>query len=139
LPGSADGAGRTAGELLREAGVTDTAVARVNGDLRDLAHVAAQGDVVEAVPYGSEDGRAVLRHSAAHVMAQAVQDLFPGTVLGIGPPIENGFYYDFAPERPFHPDDLARIEQRMGEIVKAGQRFARRPVSDDEARRELSH
>jgi threonyl-tRNA synthetase len=71
-------------------------------------------------------------------MAQAVQDLFPGTQLGIGPPIENGFYYDFLPERPFTPDDLARIEKRMGEIVKAGQRFHRRPIADDEARAELA-
>ena len=66
----------------------------------------------------------MLRHSAAHVMAQAVQELFPGTLLGIGPPIEDGFYYDFLPSRPFTPDDLAAIEKKMGEIVKAGQRFA---------------
>ena len=66
----------------------------------------------------------MIRHSAAHVMAQAVQDLFPGTRLGIGPPIENGFYYDFAPARPFQPEDLAAIEARMNEIVKAGQRFS---------------
>ena len=72
----------------------------------------------------SSDGLAVLRHSAAHVMAQAVQDLFPGTLLGIGPPIEDGFYYDFLPERPFTPEDLAAIEKQMGEIIKAGQRFA---------------
>ena len=75
----------------------------------------------------SPDGLAVLRHSTAHVLAQAVQDLFPGTSLGIGPPITDGFYYDFLPERPFTPDDLAAIEKRMQQIVKAGQRFARRP------------
>src|SRR4051794_38205746 len=134
----ADGAGRTAGELLREAGVTDTAVARVNGELRDLAHVVAEGDSVEAVPYGSEEGRAVLRHSAAHVLAQAVQDLFPGTLLGIGPPIRDGFYYDFLPERPFTPEDLATIEKRMGQIVQQRQRFSRRVVTEDEARAELA-
>jgi threonyl-tRNA synthetase len=80
----------------------------------------------------------VLRHSTAHVLAQAVQDLFPGTRLGIGPPVQDGFYYDFLPSRPFTPDDLAAIEKRMSDIVKAGQRFSRRPISDDEARRELA-
>jgi threonyl-tRNA synthetase len=135
----ADGAGRTAGELLREAGVKDTAVARVNGELRDLGHVTAEGDVVEAVPYGSEDGRAVLRHSAAHVLAQAVQALFPGTLLGIGPPIKDGFYYDFLPERPFTPEDLAAIEKKMSDITRQRQRFSRRVVSEDDARKELAH
>ncbi|MDX6197071.1 MAG: threonyl-tRNA synthetase [Actinomycetota bacterium] len=134
-----DGAGRTAGELLRDAGVTDTAVARVNGELRDLAHVVAVGDNVEAVPYGSDDGRAVLRHSAAHVLAQAVQDLFPGTLLGIGPPIKDGFYYDFLPERPFTPEDLVAIEKKMSEITRQRQRFSRRVVSEDDARKELEH
>jgi threonyl-tRNA synthetase len=81
----------------------------------------------------------VLRHSTAHVLAQAVQDLFPGPRLGFGPPIEGGVYYDFLPERPFTPEDLARIEKRMQEIVKAGQEFSRRPVSDEEARAELAH
>jgi threonyl-tRNA synthetase len=134
-----DGAGRTAGELLREAGVKDTAVARVNGELRDLAHVVVEGDAVEAVPYGSDDGRAVLRHSAAHVLAQAVQELFPGTLLGIGPPIKDGFYYDFLPERPFTPDDLAVIEKKMSDITRQRQRFSRRVVSEDDARKELEH
>jgi threonyl-tRNA synthetase len=131
-------AGQTAGEVLRAAGVTDTAVARVGGELRDLAHVVAEGDVVEQVPYGSPDGLAVLRHSAAHVLAQAVQVLFPGTLLGIGPPIKDGFYYDFLPERPFTPEDLAAIEKKMGEITRQRQRFSRRVVSEDEARQELS-
>ncbi len=107
--------------------------------LRDLDWAPAVDTEVEAVPMSSPDGLAVLRHSTAHVLAQAVQDLFPGTLLGIGPPIDNGFYYDFLPERPFHPDDLARIEKRMQEIVKAGQRFARRPIADDDARKELAH
>ncbi|MCW2723769.1 MAG: thrS [Frankiales bacterium] len=135
---SADGAGRTTGELLREAGVKDTAVARVNGELRDLAHVVVDGDIVEAVPYGSEDGRAVLRHSAAHVLAQAVQELFPGTRLGIGPPIKDGFYYDFLPERPFTPEDLTAIEKKMSDITRQRQRFSRRVVSEDDARAELA-
>jgi threonyl-tRNA synthetase len=135
---SAEQAGTTAGELLRAAGVKDSAVARVNGELRDLAHIVADGDVVEAVPYGSEDGRAVLRHSCAHVLAQAVQDLFPGTLLGIGPPVQDGFYYDFLPERPFTPDDLVALEKRMSEIVRQRQRFRRRVVSEEDAQAELA-
>ena len=134
----ADQAGSTAGEVLRAAGVTDTAVARIVGELRDLAHVVAEGDVVEAVPYGSADGRAVLRHSAAHVLAQAVQELFPGTQLGIGPPVENGFYYDFRPERPFTPDDLVVIEKKMSDITRQRQRFSRRVVTEAGARAELA-
>ena len=136
---TADQAGTTAGEVLKAAGATDAAVARVGGELRDLAHVVAEGDVVEAVPYGSEDGRAVLRHSCAHVLAQAVQELFPGTLLGIGPPVKDGFYYDFLPERPFTPDDLAAVEKRMSDIVRQRQRFSRRVVSDEQAREELAH
>jgi threonyl-tRNA synthetase len=135
---TAEQAGTTAGELLKAAGVKDTAVARVNGELRDLAHAVAEGDAVEAVPYGSEDGRAVLRHSCAHVLAQAVQDLFPGTQLGIGPPVKDGFYYDFLPERPFTPDDLVAIEKRMSDITRQRQRFSRRVVSEQDAREELA-
>ncbi|MEX2289902.1 MAG: threonine--tRNA ligase [Mycobacteriales bacterium] len=135
---SAEQAGTTAGELLRAAGVKDTAVARIGGDLCDLASVVADGDTVEAVPYGSEDGRAVLRHSAAHVLAQAVQDLFPGTRLGIGPPVKDGFYYDFLPDRPFTPEDLAAIEKRMSDIVRQRQKFSRRVVSEQDAREELA-
>jgi threonyl-tRNA synthetase len=112
--------------------------ASINGQLRDLAAPVNAGDVVEPVGIDSADGRSILRHSTAHVMAQAVQDLFPGTVLGIGPPIENGFYYDFAPSRPFTPDDLAKIEKRMLEIVKEGQTFHRRVVTDADARIELA-
>jgi threonyl-tRNA synthetase len=135
---TAEQAGTTAGEVLRAAGVQDAAVARVGGELRDLAHVVAEGDAVEAVPYASEDGRAVLRHSAAHVLAQAVQDLFPGTRLGIGPPVQDGFYYDFLPERPFTPEDVTAIEKRMEQIVRQRQRFSRRVVSDQDAREELT-
>jgi threonyl-tRNA synthetase len=112
--------------------------ARVNGEPRDLARVLAEGDVVEPIDIASDAGRAILRHSTAHVMAQAVQDLFPHARLGIGPPVENGFYYDFDVPRPFAPDDLKAIEARMRQIVKQGQRFCRRVVSDSEARAELA-
>ena len=135
---SAEQAGTTAGEVLRAAGVKDAAVARVGGELRDLAHVVADGDEVEAVPYASDEGRAVLRHSAAHVLAQAVQDLFPGTRLGIGPPVKDGFYYDFLPERPFTPEDVTAIEKRMEQIVRQRQRFSRRVVTEEDAREELA-
>jgi threonyl-tRNA synthetase len=112
--------------------------AKVNGELRDLACPLADGDVVEPVEIGSEDGRTIMRHSAAHVLAQAVQDLFPEARLGIGPPIENGFYYDFDVSRPFTPDDLDGIERRMRQIIKQGQLFSRRAVSDEAARAELA-
>ena len=112
--------------------------ARVSGELRDLAAPLADGDSVEPVEVGSDDGRAIMRHSTAHVMAQAVQELFPEAKLGIGPPVENGFYYDFDVPAPFSPEDLKAIEQRMRQIVKQGQRFSRREVSDDQAREELA-
>jgi threonyl-tRNA synthetase len=131
-------AGTTAGELLASAGGKDSAVARVDGELRDLAYVVSDGELVEQVPYGSEEGRAVLRHSAAHVLAQAVQELFPGTLLGIGPPIKDGFYYDFLPERPFTPEDLVALEKKMSDITRQRQRFSRRVVTEDEARAELA-
>ena len=138
-------AGTTAADALREAGVDlngrDGAVVvrDPEGVLRDLEWAPEAETEVEAVPASSPDGLAVLRHSAAHVMAQAVQELFPGTLLGIGPPIEDGFYYDFLPSRAFTPDDLVAIEKKMAEIVKAGQRFHRRPIDDDQARMELAH
>ncbi len=111
--------------------------ARVGGALRDLAHELADGDEVEAVAIDSADGRDILRHSTAHVLAQAVQELFPEAKLGIGPPVENGFYYDFDVETPFVPEDLAKIESRMRKIVKEGQKFSRRVVSDHDAIAEL--
>ncbi|MGH3658980.1 MAG: TGS domain-containing protein, partial [Micromonosporaceae bacterium] len=129
--------GTTTGDALEADGRTVIA-ARVNGELCDLDREVADGDVLEPVGIDSDDGRAILRHSTAHVMAQAVQELFPDAKLGIGPPVENGFYYDFDVENPFTPDDLKRIEKRMREIVKQGQRFSRRAVSDDEAREELA-
>ncbi len=133
-------AGTTAGAALGSAGEAPPEViaARVNGVLRDLAYVLADGDVVEPVPIASDDGRAILRHSAAHVLAQAVQDLFPHAKLGIGPPVENGFYYDFDVPAPFGPDDLKAIEARMRQIVKQGQLFSRRVVSEQAARAELA-
>ena len=112
--------------------------ARVGGELRDLAHELDEGDDVAPVPIHSADGRDILRHSTAHVLAQAVQELFPEAKLGIGPPIENGFYYDFDVPEPFRPEDLAAIENRMRRIVKEGQRFSRRPVSDHDAIHELA-
>ena len=111
--------------------------ARVNGTLKDLAYEIAEGDDVEPVAIDSKDGRDILRHSTAHVMAQAVQELFPDAKLGIGPPVENGFYYDFDVETPFVPEDLVKIETRMRKIIKDNQRFERRVTNDDDARIEL--
>ena len=114
-------------------------VARVNGELRDLWTELSDGDVVEGVSISSPDGLNVLRHSTAHVMAQAVQQVFAQTRLGIGPPIRDGFYYDFDPERPFTPEDLEKIESAMRKIVKEGQRFKRRVTTEADALKELSH
>jgi threonyl-tRNA synthetase len=130
----------TTGTKAWELFTDDAAViaARVDGELRDLANELAEGDRVEPVPIDSDDGRAILRHSTAHVMAQAVQELYPEAKLGIGPPVTDGFYYDFDVAEPFHPEDLERIETRMRKIVKEGQRFSRRVVTEDEARSELA-
>ncbi|HEX6888006.1 MAG TPA: threonine--tRNA ligase [Candidatus Nanopelagicales bacterium] len=120
-------------------GLKGVVVARVDGALVDLDQPVREGAVVEPVMITDEDGLRVLRHSTAHVMAQAVQDVFPEARLGIGPPIDNGFYYEFDVAEPFTPEDLARIEARMLEILKGGgQRFVRRVVSDAEARVELA-
>jgi threonyl-tRNA synthetase len=129
-------AGTRAWELFKDE--PDVIAARVNGELRDLAHELAESDSVEGVAIDSEDGRAILRHSTAHVLAQAVQDLFPDARLGIGPPVENGFYYDFDVETPFVPEDLEKLETRMRKIIKDNQRFSRRVTSDDDARVELA-
>jgi threonyl-tRNA synthetase len=128
--------GTTAGEAL--GADREVVVARVNGQLRDLAWELADGDTVEPVTADSPDGRAVIRHSTAHVLAQAVQQAFPDAKLGIGPPVENGFYYDFQVDRAFTPEDLKSVESRMRDIVKQGQRFVRREVTDPEARAELA-
>jgi threonyl-tRNA synthetase len=130
--------GTTAGLALADRDPASKPIAaRVNGDLRDLAHPLADGDRVEPVAVDSKDGLNILRHSTAHVLAQAVQDLFPQAKLGIGPPIENGFYYDFDVPEAFTPEDLKKIEQQMRQIVKQGQRFSRRAVSDEAARIEM--
>ncbi len=143
-------AGTTAGQALGGPGGLSSRIqngrprgdaviaARVNGELRDLAHPLADGDTVEPVDIGGDDGLAILRHSTAHVLAQAVQDLFPEAKLGIGPPIENGFYYDFDVPSAFGPEDLKSIEQKMRHLVKQGQLFSRRAVTDAQARAELA-
>ena len=113
-------------------------VARINGELRDLSTEVTDTDVVEAVSVDSPEGLAVLRHSVAHVLAQAVQDTFPEAKLGIGPPVKDGFYYDFDVENPFTPEDLVELEKRMTTILKSGQRFERRIVTDAEALVELA-
>ena len=114
-------------------------VCRVNGELKDLWTDLKDGDVVEGVSISSPDGLNVLRHSTAHVMAQAVQQVFSQTRLGIGPPIKDGFYYDFDPERPFNPDDLEKLESAMRKIIKDGQRFRRRVTTEADALKELAH
>ncbi|WP_067809842.1 threonine--tRNA ligase [Nocardia beijingensis] len=136
-------AGTTAGAAVREAGLPtkgpDTVVVvRVDGELKDLSWTPDEDVEVEPVAANTPDGRNVIRHSAAHVLAQAVQQEFPGAKLGIGPYIKDGFYYDFRVERPFTPEDLAKLESRMKKIVKGAQRFSRRVVEVDEARVELA-
>ena len=139
-------AGTTAGEAVREAGLPSrgapdaiVVVRDAEGRLRDLSW--APGTDVEVTPVAADtdDGRSVIRHSTAHVLAQAVQDMFPEAKLGIGPPIADGFYYDFDVERAFTPEDLAALEKRMRQIVKEGQLFSRRVYeSKDQAREELA-
>lgn len=113
-------------------------VCKINGSLRDLWTDLAEGDVIESVGIDSDEGLMVLRHSTAHVLAQAVQGLFPQTRLGIGPPIKDGFYYDFDPPKPFTPDDLTALESSMKKIIKDAQRFKRRPITDSDALAELA-
>jgi len=112
--------------------------ARVNGTLKDLSYEVAEGDQVEGVAIDSPDGRNILRHSTAHVLAQAVQQLFPEAKLGIGPPIQDGFYYDFDVPTPFVPEDLVKIESLMKKIIKANQKFSRRVTTDADALEELA-
>lgn len=137
-------AGTTCADAVAAAGLPMTGPAAVvvvrdpDGRLRDLAWAPEAELAVAPVLLDSPDGLAVLRHSTAHVLAQAVQDLYPQAKLGIGPPVENGFYYDFDVP-PFHPEDLAKLEQRMVEIIKSGQQFRRRRFTDvDEARTALA-
>jgi len=129
--------GTTAGDLFE--GQREIIVARVGGQLVDLSHVLQDGDTVEPVTIDSEDGLNVLRHSCAHVLAQAVQQVHPDAKLGIGPPIRDGFYYDFDVKEPFTPEDLKALEKVMQRIINEGQTFVRREVSDEEALRELAH
>ncbi|EWM11856.1 threonyl-tRNA synthetase [Kutzneria sp. 744] len=137
-------AGTTAGTAVREAGLPGkgadaiVVVRDVDGKLRDLSWTPEADVEVEAVAADTEDGRSVIRHSAAHVLAQAVQQAFPEAKLGIGPPIKDGFYYDFQVDKPFTPEDLADLEKRMKQIIKGSQRFSRRVVeSVDAAKDEL--
>ncbi|NUS45037.1 MAG: threonine--tRNA ligase [Mycobacteriaceae bacterium] len=138
-------AGTTAGAAVRESGLPTkgadaiVVVRDAQGQLRDLAWVPDVDVEAEAVGADTEDGRSVIRHSAAHVLAQAVQQEFPEAKLGIGPPIKDGFYYDFRVDKPFTPEDLAKLESRMKKIVKAGQRFSRRVVEPAEAEAELAN
>jgi threonyl-tRNA synthetase len=138
-------AGTTCADAVAAAGLPTKGASAVvvvrdpDGRLRDLDWAPEEETSVEPVALDSPDGLAVLRHSTAHVLAQAVQDLFPEAKLGIGPPIENGFYYDFGVPKPFHPEDLDRLEKRMQEIVKQGQTFRRRRfASVEEAKAELA-
>ena len=128
-------AGSTGFELFQDKKVI---AQRVNGELRDLAHKVSEKDVVEAVAIDSPDGLSILRHSTAHVLAQAVQKINPDARLGIGPPITDGFYYDFDVAEPFTPELLKTLEKEMERIIRSGQRFVRRVVSDAEAAKELA-
>ena len=128
--------GTTAADLFADD--RQVVVARVGGELRDLDRELADGDVVEPVLVSEPDGLDVLRHSCAHVLAQAVQQTFPEAKLGIGPPIRDGFYYDFDVETPFTPEDLKALERSMQKIINSGQTFRRREVSDEDARAELA-
>jgi threonyl-tRNA synthetase len=138
-------AGTTAGARIREGGLPTSGpqavvvVKDAEGTLRDLAWVPQADAEVVPVTADSEEGRSVIRHSAAHVLAQAVQQLYPEAKLGIGPPITDGFYYDFDVEKPFTPEDLKKLESAMKKIVKSGQRFSRRRFDSlEEARKELA-
>jgi len=137
-----DGAARTVESDQRPthiyAEAKEIVVCKINGVLKDLWTDLVEGDSLEGISISSPDGLAVLRHSTAHVMAQAVQQVFPGTRLGIGPPITDGFYYDFDPANPFNPDDLEKIESAMRKIVKDGQRFKRRVTNEADALKELA-
>src|SRR6202171_2437767 len=140
-------AGTTAGAAVRDAGLPGrgapdavVVVRDADGRLRDLSWVPDADVEVTPVAANTDDGRSVIRHSSAHVLAQAVQDMFPDAKLGIGPPITDGFYYDFDVQRAFTPEDLEELEKRMRQIVKEGQLFSRRVYeSKDQAREELAN
>ncbi len=128
--------GTTYGDVLP--GGKQVVAARVGDDVFDLFRPASDGDVVEPVLLDTPDGIEVLRHSAAHVLAQAVQEINPSARLGIGPPVRDGFYYDFDVAEPFTPEDLKKLEKAMQRIVNSGQTFRRRVVSESEARELLA-
>ena len=138
-----DGLARTVESDIRPTQIfadnKEIVVARINGALKDLWSQLKSGDVLEGVSISSPDGLSVLRHSTAHVMAQAVQEIYAETRLGIGPPIRDGFYYDFEPQQTFNPDDLLKIESAMRKIIKEGQRFRRRVITEADALKELAH
>ncbi len=115
----------------------DVVAMNVNGTAKDLFEQIPEGATVEAITLDTEEGLSILRHSAAHVLAQAVQDVNPDVRLGIGPPIKDGFYYDFGVDAPFSPEDLRSLEKAMAGIVKEGQTFHRRIVTEEEATEEL--
>ena len=131
LEGAVDGlaVARSIGARLEK----DAVAMRVDGELKDLVSLIERDARVEIVTRGSDDGLELLRHDAAHVMAEAVKELYPETQVTIGPAIENGFYYDFARPAPFTPDDLERIEARMHEIVERDEPIAREVWDRDEA------
>lgn len=138
-------AGTTAGDAVQQAGLPSKGPEAIvvvrdgDGELRDLAWAPPVDVEVEAVPAATEAGRSVIRHSTAHVLAQAVQQLFPEAKLGIGPPVTDGFYYDFDVERPFTPEDLQALEKRMKQLLKSGQKFSRRELGSlEQARAELA-
>ena len=139
-------AGTTAAAAVRDAGLPGrgapdaiVVVRDADGKLRDLSWIPDADVDVIPVAANTDDGRSVIRHSTAHVLAQAVQDLFPDAKLGIGPPITDGFYYDFDVSQPFTPEDLEKLEKRMRQIVKDGQLFYRRVYeSKEQARAELA-
>ena len=131
-------AGTTGTELFAEEARRGVVAMRVDGEPWDLAREIPAGAAVEPITLDSEDGLAILRHSATHVMAQAVQEIFPDVNLGIGPFITDGFYYDFGGIDAVTPELMRDIEKRMKRIVKEGQRFVRRDISEEQGRVELA-
>lgn len=127
--------GETVGDALSELGVAsqDILAARIDGTVADLSHPLSGSSVVEPLRFDSAEGREVYRHSSTHIMAQAVKELFPSAQLTIGPALEDSFYYDFAFERPFTPEDLERIEERAAEIIKRNLTITRREFSKEDA------
>lgn len=111
----------------------DALASYLNGQMVDLSHKVEKDSDIKAITFDSDEGKEIFWHSTSHVMAQAVRELFPGVKLAIGPSIEEGFYYDFDPQKPFEPEDLIRIEERMKEIVKENHRFERKELSKSEA------